>query len=103
MVFPPVARLPALSESRHRLEVGPSLTNGSMMFSRMLLEVVSVARPGSSEGGSVPQLTVIVLPSPPLPLFELLPPQETASKASTTMRPAKPRLRPSLTTRDFSI
>ena len=29
-----------------------------MMLSRMLAEVVSLARPGSSDGGSVPQLTV---------------------------------------------
>ncbi len=31
-----------------------------MMLSRMLEEVTSVARPGSSEGGSVPQFTVMV-------------------------------------------
>jgi hypothetical protein len=36
-----------------------SLTSGSMMLSRMLEEVTSVARPGSSDGGSVPQFTVI--------------------------------------------
>ena len=51
--IPASARLGTGSRSR------PSFTSGSMMFRRMLLDVVSVARPGSSDGGSVPQLTVI--------------------------------------------
>jgi hypothetical protein len=33
----------------------PSFTSGSMMFVITSEDVVSVARPGSSEGGSVPQ------------------------------------------------
>ena len=44
---------------RTGLRSSSSLTSGSMMLSRMLEEVVSVARPGSSDGGSVPQFTVI--------------------------------------------
>ena len=54
-----LARLEALGGAPTGLRSSPSLTSGSMMFSRMLEEVVSVARPGSSDGGSVPQLTVI--------------------------------------------
>jgi hypothetical protein len=37
-----------------------SLISGSMMLSRMFADVVSLARPGSSDGGSVPQFTVSV-------------------------------------------
>ena len=75
---------------------GPSLISGSMMFWRMLADVVSVARPGSSDGGSVPQLTVIVL-SPPfgLLLLELLPPQDAARNARETRSTAVPKPRPS--------
>src|SRR6476659_4903921 len=62
----------------------------------MLADVVSVARPGSSDGGSVPQLTVIVL-SPPfgLLLLELLPPQDAARNARETRSTAEPKPRPS--------
>src|SRR4249919_2523418 len=61
----------------------------------MLADVVSVARPGSSEGGSVLQLTVIV--PPPLP--ELLlssdePPHEAAANASATRSAVKPAPQP---------
>jgi hypothetical protein len=57
-----------------------------MMLKRMFAEVVSVARPGSSDGGSAPQLTVISCFAAVLPSDEpssLLPPQ-----AATTMRNA---------------
>ena len=53
-----------------------------MMFRRMLADVVSDASPGSSDGGSVPQFTVIVSLSP-LPLDELPP---HAATMSTTRR-----------------
>src|SRR3954464_757179 len=74
---------------------GPSLISGSMMFWRMLADVVSVASPGSSEGGSVPQLTVIVPPPPDLLLLSLeAPPQEAAAKASATRSAVKPAPQP---------
>ena len=50
-----------------------------MMFSKMLAEVVSVASPGSSDGGSVPQLTVMLFP--PEPCLAVLPPQPAATTA----------------------
>src|SRR6187549_3491948 len=61
----------------------------------MLADVVSVARPGSSEGGSVPQLTVIVSP----PLLDLLPlseepPHDAAAKASAMRSAVKPAPQP---------
>jgi len=36
---------------------GPNLMSGSMRFERTLADVVSVARPGSSDGGSLPMMT----------------------------------------------
>src|SRR3954464_1536156 len=67
-----------------------------MMFRSTLAEVVSVASPGSSDGGSEPQAIVIVwsaasLPlPPPEPLLELLlpPPQPAATSAATATRRA---------------
>ena len=60
-----------------------------MMLSRMLEEVVSVARPGSSDGGSVPQFTVITCSAAsvppvvaPVPAASLSsPPQPAATRA----------------------
>src|SRR4051794_22799881 len=67
-----------------------------MMFRSTFADVVSVASPGSSDGGSEPQAMVIVwsaasLPlPPPEPLLELLlpPPQPAATSAATATRRA---------------
>src|SRR4029078_1035947 len=61
---------------------GSSLTSGSMMFKSTFDDVVSVASPGSSDGGSAPQAIVIVWSAasepppldPPLELLLLPPP-----------------------------
>ena len=79
------------SQLSARLGVGSrflsSLTSGSMMLKRMFAEVVSVARPGSSDGGSAPQLTVISCLAAFLPSDEpssLLPPQAAMTMRNTT-------------------
>jgi hypothetical protein len=63
-----------------------------MMFEMMLEDVVSEARPGSSDGGSDPQLTVItpsVAPASP----SSPPPQAVAVRASAATRTASQAIR----------
>src|SRR5689334_15563265 len=67
-----------------------------MMFRSTFDDVVSVASPGSSDGGSAPQAIVIVClaasdpppPEPPLELLLLPPPQPAATSAATATRRA---------------
>ena len=60
-----------------------------MMLSRIPDEVVSVARPGSSEGGSVPQFTVIVWSAArPPSVAAVLVPAAVSSPSSLPPQPA---------------
>ena len=71
---------------------GSSLISGSMMFRSTFDDVVSVASPGSSDGGSAPQAIVIVwfaASAPPPPELLLVPPpQPAATSAATATRRA---------------
>src|SRR5215207_11669761 len=66
-----------------------------MMLRRMFEDVVSVARPGSSDGGSVPQFTVMTCSAaaaPPVSPPAVLPPELSSSPpqpAATSARPAR--------------
>ena len=68
-----------------------SLTSGSMMLSRMFDDVVSVARPGSSDGGSVPQFTVITCSAASVPPSVVAP--VPAASSSSPPQPAATRAR----------
>ncbi len=59
-----------------------SFTSGSIVFMITSADVVSEARPGSSDGGSVPQLMVITWSiTPPSPPDPSSPPHPTANAA----------------------
>src|SRR4029450_332391 len=66
---------------------GPRRIRGSMRASRMLDEVVSVARPASSEGGSAPSA---MRKKPALLLEPDLPVAAGAVKATITARAGRP-------------
>ena len=59
-------------------------TSGSMRFSRIAAEVVSLARPGSSEGGSAPQLIVISWLAAFVPPSSVVSPVPAASPSSSS-------------------
>src|SRR3954447_9060322 len=91
MFAPLTVQLFASAGSGFRSGAGPSRTIGVFVLKRTFADVVSVARPGSSDGGSLPIAILSVppdafaLPELPVFVFPLLlppPPQPAATRAS---------------------
>src|SRR4051812_8401629 len=103
MFAPLTSQLFARPGSGFRSGAAPRRMIGSLMFPTTSADVVSVARPGSSDGGSLPIARRSVPPDafvfpfpapvvcdPPLPLLLLPPPPQpaaTRARARSAMRP----------------
>src|SRR5690348_15038333 len=89
MSAPLTSQVCASAGSGLRSGAGPSLTIGTLVFKTTNADEVSVARPGSSDGGSLPNAIVSV---PPL-AFEFVLPDELVLLPPLLPPPPQPAAR----------